>query len=92
MVDTGVCDGVIVCVTSLEALLVNEPFVTAVPTSKLKSKLDKFDRCVKSDENRLKVINDEINKLFVERLELNNSILDSKRKKKGFKDKVLKNI
>jgi hypothetical protein len=60
--------------------------------SKVKSKLGEFDRSIKFNENRLKVINDEINKLFAERLELNNSILESKRKKKELKDTILKKI
>ena len=60
--------------------------------SKLKSKLDKFDKSIKIDENRLKKINEEVNRLFAERLELNNSILELKKKKKEFKDKILKNI
>lgn len=60
--------------------------------SKLKDKLDLFNKSIKSNEDRLSEINKEVNKLFVERLILNNSILELKKKKKEFKDKILKNI
>lgn len=57
--------------------------------SKLKTKFATFSNEISLKENRLKEINIKINELFNETTEINKSIIDIKKNRKMYKDKIL---
>ena len=60
--------------------------------SKLKTKFATFSNEISLKENRLKEINIKINELFNETTEINKSIIDIKKNRKMYKDKILSRL